>query len=140
MEQRLSIITLGVRDLNESLLFYQALGLEPSPKSQKEIVFFQLNGFLLALYPWDKLAEDVGVEPEGRGFRGVTLAYNGRTPNEVDRVLEAADRTGGEVLKPAQEVFWGGYSGYFRDPSGHLWEVAFNPFMELDDSGHVSGY
>lgn len=89
----------------------------------------------LALYPWERLAEDATVSPAGAGFRGVTLAYNARDKAEVDAVLREAEMAGAVLVKAAQEVFWGGYSGYFRDPDGHLWEIAWNPYVTLDAHG-----
>ena len=94
-----------------------------------------MGGVLLGLYSWDALAEDAKVPPEGTGFRGIAIAHNARDKEEVDRILDTAKAAGATIQKPAEEVFWGGYSGYFADPDGHLWEVAFNPFWPLDDDG-----
>jgi predicted lactoylglutathione lyase len=128
MERRVSLITLGVRDLARSRAFYEAIGFRPSSSSQDEIVFIQLSGGVaLALFGWDALAEDAQVSPEGHGFRGVTLAHNVRAREEVAPILAEAARAGGRIVKPAQDVFWGGHCGYFADLDGHLWEVAFNP-------------
>jgi predicted lactoylglutathione lyase len=128
MERRVSLITLGVRDLARSRAFYEAIGFRPSSSSQDEIVFIQLSGGVaLALFGWDALAEDARVSPEGHGFRGVTLAHNVRAREEVAPILAEAARAGGRIVKPAQDVFWGGHCGYFADLDGHLWEVAFNP-------------
>jgi hypothetical protein len=119
--------TLGVSDLDESIRFYgDGLGLplrEREPDS--DIAFFTLEGTWLALYPNELLAEDATVPADGRGFSGVTIAHNVDTKAAVDEVLDEAKAAGGRVVKPAQEVFWGGYSGYFADPDGHLWEVAY---------------
>jgi uncharacterized protein len=134
MEQRVSVITLGVADLQRSLRFYEALGWKRG-NEHAEVVFFQANGSVLALYPRDLLAKDAQVPPEGSGFSGVVLAYNTRDRDEVAAVLGEAERAGGRVLKPAQDVFWGGHSGYFADPDGHLWEVAWNPEWELTAGG-----
>jgi len=101
------------------------------------VVFFQLSGMVLALFDRQRLAADAHVSPEGSGFGGVTLAYNARGREDVEAVLAEAERAGGRILKPAQDVFWGGYSGYFADPDGHLWEVAWNPEWELTAGGDV---
>jgi catechol 2,3-dioxygenase-like lactoylglutathione lyase family enzyme len=98
---------------------------------------FSLGGIVLALYPREKLAEDATVETAGHGFSGITLAHNTKSKDEVDEVLKTAAGVGGAIVKPAQEVFWGGYSGYFTDPDGHLWEVAWNPFFEFDASDNL---
>mgnify|MGYP006303818407 FL=1 len=131
MESRISIITLGVDDLSRSFEFYtDGLGLSPADDGSPDdgIVFFQLNPHLkLALYPWDELAEDVGRPADGEGFRGVTVAHNVREHDQVDKVIEQARDAGATIVKEPEEVFWGGYSGYFADPDDHLWEVAFNP-------------
>jgi predicted lactoylglutathione lyase len=137
MEQRVSLITLGVADLNRSREFYERLGWRRSMAKAEGIVFFQLGGMALALYPRDKLAEDASVASEGHGFSGMTLAYNTRTREEVDSVLLQAVAAGAEILKPAKEAFWGGYSGYFADPDGFLWEVAWNPSFQIAEDGSV---
>lgn len=138
MEQRLSVITLGVADLARSRSFYeQGLGWTVGG-AEEQIVFFQLNGIVLALYPRDDLASDACVAAEGSGFAGLALAHNVRSPKEVDEILSQATRAGGRLVKPGEAMFWGGYSGYFADPDGHLWEVAHNPFWELDAAGNVS--
>ncbi len=137
MDQRLSIVTLGVADLAASRSFYQRLGWTPSSAaSNDDIVFFQLGGMVLALYDRDALARDAKLVP-GEGFGGVALAYNGRSKEEVDATLAAAEAAGARILKPAEEVFWGGYSGYFADPDGHAWEVAWNPHFPLRDDGSI---
>ncbi len=135
MEPRVSIITLGVADLAQSRAFYEALGFRASSASQGDIVFFQAGGLGLALYPRGALAEDATVEAAGAGFRGVTIAHNVRAKEDVSAVLAEAQAAGGQVVKPAQDVFWGGHSGYFADPDGHLWEVAWNPFLPLEEDG-----
>jgi uncharacterized protein len=101
------------------------------------VVVFKMGGTVLALYPWDKLAEDAQVPDEGHGFRGVTLAHNVREQKEVSEVLALAAASGGKIIKPEQDVFWGGHSGYFADPDGHLWEVCWNPHFPLADDGTV---
>jgi uncharacterized protein len=137
MEQRLSIVTLGVADLNRSSEFYERLGWRRSTAKSDGIVFFQAGGMALALYPRHELAKDANVAAEGQGFRGTTLAYNARNHNEVDSVLKEAAAAGATILKPAQEAFWGGYSGYFSDPDGFLWEVAWNPFFPIAEDGSI---
>ncbi|MBW4694338.1 MAG: VOC family protein [Lyngbya sp. HA4199-MV5] len=138
MQQRLSLVTLGVQDLPRSLQFYRdGLGWQPSSASQEEVAFFQLGGMVLSLYSRASLAEDATVDPAGMGFSGITLAYNTRSRDEVDAVLQLIEQLGERIVKPAQDVFWGGYSGYFADPDGHLWEVAWNPFWTIDDAGQV---
>lgn len=121
------MITLGVRDMEKAIQFYaNGLGLPRMP-FEGGAAFFVLNGSWLGLYPWDALAEDAVVPAEGHGFRGITLAHVVSSKKEVGDVLTQAVKAGGKILKPAQDVFWGGYSGYFADPDGHLWEVAWNP-------------
>ena len=138
MRQKLNIITLGVKDFQQSLDFYRnGLGWEASSASTENIAFFQLGGIVLALYPREKLAEDVTISAEGAGFSGITLAYNAKNQAEVDEVLKTVEELGAKIIKKAQKVFWGGYSGYFADLDGHLWEVAWNPFFEFDDSDNL---
>lgn len=139
MEQRISLITLGVDDLDRARGFYlDGLGWRQSSASTDGISFIQLGGIALALYPRDKLAEDARVGEPGSGFSGVALAYNTRSRDEVDQTLHQAEAAGGRIVKPAEDVFWGGYSGYFADPDGHLWEVAWNPFFEVDAEGRLA--
>ena len=138
MRQKLNIITLGVQDLEASLAFYeQGLGWKKSPASQGDIVFFPLGGLTLALYPGTKLAEDITIKDSKTGFAGITLAYIAKDKNEVDAVLSNVVKLGAKLLKPAQEVFWGGYSGYFSDPDGHIFEVAYNPFVNFDENDNL---
>lgn len=138
MEQRISIITLGVADLKKARKFYvDGLGFKPSSASQEGIVFIQMGCIGLALFNHDALAEDATVPPSGGGFRGVTLAYNTRTKKEVDEVMKLAVASGGRAMRPAADAFWGGYAGYFADPDGHLWEVAWNPTFELGPNGEL---
>ena len=137
MEPRISLITLGVTDLDRAVRFYQTLGWVRWMKVTEGVAFFQAGGMVLGLYPWDALAEDAGVGPGGSGFRGISLAHNTRTRDEADTVLAEAAAAGGTIVKPAKEAFWGGYSGYFADPDGHLWEVAWNPGFEILDDGSV---
>ena len=135
MEPRVSIITLGVADLGRARAFYEQLGFRASSVSQGDIVFFHAGAQALALYPRAALAEDAGIAPAGSGFSGVTLAHNVRTKDDVAAVLAEAEAAGGRIVKPAQDVFWGGHSGYFADPDGHLWEAAWNPHAPLSADG-----
>ena len=128
MQPRISMITLGVRDLAASVVFYRdGLGF-PLKKEEPDIAFFTLNGTWLGLYGREALAEDATIGAEGSGFPGFTLSHNVSSEAEVDRLLDEAAAAGATVVKPAQKVSWGGYSGYFKDPDGYLWEVAHNPF------------
>ncbi len=141
MEQRISIITLGVADLDRSREFYERLEWRRSMPESEGIVFFQAGAMALALYPRDSLAKDANISPDGHGFNRVTIAYNARNRAEVDSVLKEASAAGATILKPAEEAFWGGYSGYFSDPDGFLWEVAWNPFFAIAEDGsiHLTG-
>jgi uncharacterized protein len=137
MEQRISIVTLGVSDLKRSQNFYERLGWKKSSASSDGIVFFQARGMALALYPRSELAKDAQVSADGHGFRGMTIAYNARSREEVDAVLAEAKAADATIPKPAQDAFWGGYSGYFADPDGFLWEVAWNPFFPIAEDGAI---
>lgn len=129
MKPRISMITLGVRDLAKSVKFYEeGLGF-PRMDSPPEVAFFTLNGTWLGLYGRDALAEDATVSPEGQGFESFALAHNVESEAEVDAIIDQAVSAGAQLIKPPQKVFWGGYSGYFKDPDGHLWEVAHNPLF-----------
>ncbi|MDX1608583.1 MAG: VOC family protein [Halofilum sp. (in: g-proteobacteria)] len=129
MQPRISMITLGVRDLAASVRFYeQGLGF-PRLESPPEVAFFALDGTWLGLYGRADLAADAQVSADGSGFAGFALAHNVRSAAEVDAVVEQAVAAGATLVKRPQEVFWGGYCGYFADPDGHLWEVAHNPFV-----------
>jgi uncharacterized protein len=136
MEQRLSLVTLGVADLDRSLRFYEALGWRRQ-NSHPEVVFFQAGGMVLALWSRQSLAADARLPGEGSGFAGIALAYNTRTREEVDQVLDEAQAAGATVPKPAEEASWGGYTGYFADPDGHLWEVAWNPDWPIAEDGSI---
>ena len=132
MEPRISIITLGVTDLSRAVAFYRdGLGLPIRDGGFDGIAFFALRGAWLALYPREALAADAGVSSPERGFGGVTLAHNVASRETVDAVLAEAEAAGAHIVKPAAEAFWCGYSGYFADPDGHLWEVAWNPYLPL---------
>ncbi len=138
MQQRLTIIGLGVDNLEASTAFYEThFGWKKTGSSNENISFFQLNGILLSLYPRDKLAEDATVDPAGSGFKGVTLAFNTRSEKEVDDIIQRLSDAGVTIVKQPQKVFWGGYSSYIADPDGHLWEIAHNPFLPMDDDGNV---
>ncbi len=133
MEPRISIITLGVSDLERSVNFYRdGLHLPTNYKEGEEIAFFQLQGAWLALYPSDSLAEDALLPAERSRFGGFTLAHNVAGKAEADAVIAEALAAGATLLKPAADTFWGGYSGYFADPDGHPWEVAWNPYFPLE--------
>jgi len=138
MDQRLSLVTLGVADLDRSARFYEeGLGWRRGNR-EPGVVFFQMPGMVFALWSRAQLAADARVTDAGEPFGGVTLAYNAHSRAEVDDVLAEAVAAGARILKPAEEVFWGGYSGYFADPDGHVWEVAHNPFWKIDAEGRVS--
>lgn len=134
MKPRISMITLGVSDMDKSIRFYKdGLGF-PQMDSPPTVAFFTLNGSWLSLYQRESLAEDAMVSPEGSGFRGFTLAHNVTSQEEVHKVIDQAVSAGATLVKPPQKVFWGGYSGYFKDPDGYLWEVAHNPFFWIGPS------
>lgn len=140
MQPRISIITLGVKDLERSFRFYKdGLGFPTTRKPEAGIIFFQTNGTCLALYPYEELAKDVseGFNVERSKFAGITLAHNARTKTEVDSILQLAKDAGAQVEKPAQVTEWGGYSGYFSDPDGYLWEIAYGAFDFNDDNSLV---
>ena len=137
MEQRLSLVTLGVADLARARAFYEALGWTTGAAPEDDVVFFQAGGAIVALWGREQLAEDSVVEDEG-GWGGITLAYNCRSPEEVDAVLAEAGRAGGTIARGGAPTFWGGYSGVFHDPDGHAWEVAHNPHWTLREDGSIS--
>ena len=128
MNPRISMITLGVENLERSIAFYEKLGL-PRMESPPSVAFFTLNGTWLGLYGREALAEDAGVAADSSGFNNVTLSHNLKTEAEVDALMNEASSAGAEIVKPAQKADWGGYHGYFKDPDGHLWEIAHNPFF-----------
>lgn len=138
MEQRLSVVTLGVADIAKSRKFYEkGLGWNPSSASNEDVVFFQAGGIVFALWRRAALAKDANLVDDGEGFSGIALAHNVRSREEVDAVLAKAGHAGARILKPGQDTFWGGYAGYFADPDGHIWEVAWNPFWSIDEAGNV---
>lgn len=134
MEQRVSLITLGVADLARAAAFYTDLGWE-RVETPDGLVVFDLIGQSIGLYPLEKLAEDMGVPVERLGTGGATLAHNVRSREEVDVLVETAKSAGAEILRAPGEVFWGGYIAYFADPDGHVWEIAHNPLSPLAEDG-----
>ena len=137
MEQRVSLITLGVADLGRARAFYEALGWQTNAEPDDDVVFFQAVGMIVALWDRAKLAEDSAVT-DGGGWGGVTPAYNTRSPSEVDAVIAEARAAGATIGREPAETFWGGYSGVFIDPDGHPWEIAHNPHWTVHDDGSVS--
>jgi catechol 2,3-dioxygenase-like lactoylglutathione lyase family enzyme len=139
MNPQLNIITLGVSDLFISKNFYiNCFGWKPMNENDG-IVFFLLNGVILSLYPVNKLAEDANISPEGMGFKKFTLAYTCKSADEVDSVFQDVLSKGAKLVKAPEKVFWGGYSCYVADPDDNLWEIAYNPFLLMDDAGNVLG-
>ena len=134
----ISIITLGVANVDHATRFYERLGFVASSAGNEQITFFKSHGVVLAVFGRAELAADAAVKDSAPGFSGVTIAHNVGSPAEVDMALAKAVAAGATLKKPAQKVFWGGYSGYFADPDGHLWEVAHNPFFPLDAEGRVT--
>jgi hypothetical protein len=137
MDQRVSLVTLGVSDLARARAFYEALGWKTGAAPADDVVFFQAGGMIVALWGRDQLAEDSGVTDNG-GWGGIALAYNTNSPEEVDAVIAEAEAAGATVPRHGAETFWGGYSAVFIDPDGHVWEVAHNPHWTLADDGSVS--
>ena len=137
MEQRVTLVTLGVADLARSREFYEALGWTTGANPADDVVFFQAAGMVVALWSRASLAEDSGVE-DGGGWGGITLAYNTRSPAEVDAIIAEAEAAGAAIARHGAETFWGGYSGVFIDPDGHPWEVAHNPGWTIADDGSIS--
>ena len=140
----LSLVTLGVSDLKRSIEFYEALGFRRRAQGSGGVGFFQAGACAIAVFPSEELAKDANVtfegtfEGMGETFRGVALAWNCRSQADVDTAIKRAQAAGAVIRKPAQDVFWGGYSGYFSDPDGHLWEVAYNPHFPLSDDGRLT--
>jgi len=137
MEQRLSLITLGVADLARSRRFYERLGWTASALGGDEVVFFQLGGVILSLWSRASLAADMGVADEARGFGGFAIAHNVHAKDDVDALLKEAEGAGARILKSGKATDWGGYIGYFADPDGHTWEVAWNPAFPIASDGSV---
>ena len=138
LKPRLTIVTLGVHDLAAMKRFYEGLGLVASPAGNDHVAFFQLNGIVLALFGYADLAADAGVAAVSpQSYRGFTLAWNADSASHVDAIMAHAASRGAIITKPAEKVFWGGYSGYFKDPEGNLWEVAHNPFFPFDANGQL---
>lgn len=138
MKQRINIVSLAVKDLDRAIKFYcDGLGWKKSKASEGNIVFFQLNGLVMALYPKHLFEEDTTVPFSSDGYPPFTLAYNAQSEKEVDEVIALAVKNGAKLIKPAQKVFWGGYSGYFADPDGFLWEVAYASFFEFDEKQNL---
>ena len=137
MEQRVSLITLGVRDLERARRFYEALGWTTGAEPDDDVVFFQAGGMVVALWDRGRLADDTVVS-DGGGWGGITLAYNVRAPEEVDQVLVEAKAAGATIARPGAPTFWGGYSGVFIDPEGHAWEISHNPRWALREDGSIS--
>jgi uncharacterized glyoxalase superfamily protein PhnB len=140
MEQRMSLITLGVADLQRAVAFYENVVGWKAQASPPGVVFFDLNGVVFALWPHDELAKDIGMTAGAAvpAYRGYALAYNARSEAEVDAIFERLKQHGATILKPPQRAFWGGYSGYFSDTDGHTWEIAYNPFWTIREDGRVS--
>ena len=137
-DRRISIVTLGVADVARATAFYEKLGWTRSPASQDSVTFIKLKGTVLGLYSRKGLAEDAGVDDSAPGFSGTALAHNLASEGEVDAAYAFALSCGATPVKQPEKVFWGGYSGYFADPDGHLWELAHNPFAPLDEDGHMT--
>lgn len=136
MEQRVSLVTLGVSDLAEARRFYEALGWTTRAAPDDDVVFFQTGGLVVSLWSRAQLAEDSGVHDAG-GWGGITLAHNVRSPAEVDAVLAEAESAGAAIARSGADTFWGGYSGVFVDPDGHPWEIAHNPYWTIGADGSV---
>lgn len=137
MRQKLNLITLGVRDFEKSLNFYENLGWKKSAQSLDEYALFPLGGIVLGLYPLKDLEEDTTLPYESSSFSGLTISFNAKSEEEVDEVLQKVAQLGATIVKPAQKVYWGGYSGYFKDLDGYLFEVAYNPYWEFDENDNL---
>ncbi len=138
MIPRVSLLTLGVRNLDRSVGFYEDIfGWKKSPASQDDVIFFQVGGLVVSLYPLNLLAEDARIDAANDGFAGVAFAYNAASENEVNQIFGMLREKGVTILKAPEKAFWGGYSGYFADPDGYAWEVAHNPFFPRDEHGEL---
>lgn len=139
MKPRVNFVTLGVADMVAQRAFYERLGFKASSASNPQVTFFEANGVVLGLFGHDALAGNAHVKTaKPARYRGVALAWNAASEAQADAIMAHAENCGATITKPAQKVFWGGYSGYFTDPEGHLWEVAHNPFFPLDANGHIT--
>ncbi|MBL7699058.1 MAG: VOC family protein [Chitinophagaceae bacterium] len=137
MRQKLNLITLGVGDFEKSVSFYEKLGWKKSDKSLDGLALFPLGGIVLALHPRHELADDTTLKHQPSEFSGLTISYNAKSEKEVDDIFKEVKQLGATIVKPAQKVYWGGYSGYFKDLDGYLFEVAYNPFWELDENDNL---
>lgn len=137
LPQRLSLVTLGVDSVQRSRAFYEGLGFVVADAPADSVAFFDMGGVIFGLYGHQALAEDAGVDAVRSGFRGFSIAINLESETAVDETLTFVKNNGGTITKPPRKAFWGGYSGYFADPDGHLWEVAYNPFWPLDSEGRI---
>lgn len=137
MRQKFTLITLGVKDFQKALAFYEGLGWKKSGQSQEAYALFPLGGIVLGLYPLQELEKDTTLSYQQTSFSGMTISYNATSEEEVDAVMHEAERLGATVVTPAQKVFWGGYSGYFKDLDGYVFEVAYNPFWKIDSEGNL---
>ncbi len=137
MEQRISLVTLGVADVGRARRFYESLGWQVGVEMGDEVAFFQVGPMVFSVFGRGALADESGVDDSG-GWGGVTLAHNVRSPEEVDALLDQAEAAGATITKPAEKMFWGGYSGTFADPDGHTWQIAHNPSWPLGEDGSVS--
>ena len=137
MNPRINVITLGVKDIQRSKKFYETMGFTASSVSNEHFIAFQTAGIVFCLYPLSLLAEDVTADSHGTGFRGITLAYTVSKKEEVQEILDQAKKSGATIVKQAQDVFWGGHSGYFADLDEHLWEIAWNPHWPLEENGLI---
>jgi len=136
VEQRVTLLTLGVADYMRATAFYAALGWSPTLEIE-ETAFYEANGLVFTLWSREKLSADMGIRDDGARWSGIALAHNVRSRDEVDAIVEQARANGGEVTREPSETFYGGYAGAFRDPDGHVWEIAHNPGFGLDDDGNV---
>ncbi len=138
LEPRISIVTLGVDDMQRARAFYERLGWAAATSSNDDVTFFNMGGVVLGLYGRKALADDAQVAFSPGAFTTMSLAHNCQSEDRVDAVMAFAEAAGAKIVKPAEKAFWGGYSGYFSDPDGHLWEIAFNPVFPLDKDGRIT--